>query len=149
MKNIKRFASLLLACVLCLSMSAVAFAAETEMENVPNVTVNDVDAGRSAGNVILSQTASLSLSNTSFLVNLTSGNWSADFTVAVFGKADTNYTVTMRQGSKTYNLGTVKGNGIGTPLFTLSYAPAGLYEFNVVSSSSTTDNYTAMVTIYD
>lgn len=149
MKNIKRFVSVLLACAICLSMTVVAFASESEKDSASYEVANDANTGRSAGNVILSQTASLSLSNPSFLVRLDSGNWSADFTVAVFGKANTYYTVTMTQGSKIYNLGTVKGDGNGTSLFTLTYAPAGLYEFRVVSSSSTTDNYTAMVTIYD
>lgn len=143
MKKYLRIWSFLLAVVFCLSFSTVAFAAE----NTEQISTNA--ESRSTGNVLASKTASLSLSNQKFDIQLTSLNWSTDFTVAVFGKTNTNYTVYMQHGSDTYYLGTVTGNGQGTSLFTLACATPGLYTFTVISSSNTTDNFTAIATIYD
>lgn len=148
MKTIKRFISLLLACVLCLSMSAVAFAAETE-NTVPVEIAESEDVSRSAGNVIGSGSAYLPSGSGTFTVTLDQSNWWTDFTVAITGNNNGRYRITMEHNGSSYSLGEVYGNGLGTNLYELTYASAGLYTFTVTNVNNSPGAVTAIVTIYD
>ncbi len=76
-RRFKRIFSILMATMLLFAISTTAFAAESNTNEV--VT-------QSAGNVIAFQSATLSSGTGSFPLTLSSGNYSADFTVAIFNK---------------------------------------------------------------
>ena len=148
MNNIKRFISILLASVLCLSMSTVSFAAEPESALSVNITESK-EVSRGAGNVIGFGSASLPSGSGTFSVTLEESNWLADFTVAISGNNNGRYRITMEHEGKSCNLGEVYGNGFGTSLYQLAFASAGLYTFTVTNVNNSPGAVTAFVNIYD
>lgn len=149
-KLFKRLFATIMTLALCLSVSVTSFAAEIEIEPQTELTATDQHISvASAGNVIATTNANLSTGSGTFTLTLEQANWSADFTVAILGNNDGMYEISMSHNGNSYYLGKVAGNGLGTDLYTLAYASAGLYTFTVTNVNGQTGAVTAIATVYD
>ncbi len=148
MKNIfKRFCIFALACVLCLSTSLVAFAAETDT-GINVATGSEESSTYGLGNLLTTGGISDLRTSSTCTVYLSSANWSADFVVNVHGNQNANYYVTLIRPNGNSDTQLIGGNG-GSAKFTLAYAPAGTYTITVTRHQGV-DNYAyAVVQVFD
>ena len=132
---VTRILSLVL--VLCLSfamMSVNAFAVNEDNPEFIHGTPSEPD--RSIGAVLY--------------INMTSGNWSADFLVAITGNAGAMYQVDMTTpDGSTYPCIVTSGTGYFTHIATLAYASTGTYIFQIYRLSGSANTAHALVEICD
>lgn len=148
-KMFKQIFVCVMAIAMCISTSAVAFAAETETATpVVSETVVEENGQRAAGNVIGFTSASLPTGSGTFTYTLDSANWWTDFSVSISGNNNGRYRITMSHDGKTYTFNEVYGNGLGASI-ELNYASAGLYTFTVTNVNGSTAPVTAFVNVYD
>ena len=145
---VTRILSLVL--VLCLSfamMSVNAFAVNEDNPELIHGTPSEPD--RSIGAVLYSDSANF-VNSTTIYINMTSGNWSADFLVAITGNAGEIYEVEMITPSgSSYSCTVTAGTGYFTHLATLAYAGTGTYTFYIYRVSGSANTAHALVEICD
>ena len=135
-----------MAMVLCFSMTAVtAFAAEDNDAPVsssatPSEPVRSIGDTLVAGSKDLVNTCTISL-------NLSSGNWSADFLVKIVGNPGAHYEVRMTTPGGSTSTSYIYSNTGYNNMVTLVYASAGTYtfEFTRLSGSASTATATAKI----
>lgn len=133
-KIFKRLGAILLALTLCMSMSAIAFAAEADN----NFEISAKTAQLySIGQVLYSKSEQLNDSSTTFTITTSEANWDADFILSVAGSSSEKFTVTLLAANGTFYDSTVYANGIGAT-FNMSYAKAGTYTFTFTRSNGST-----------
>ena len=145
---VTRILSLVL--VLCLSfamMSVNAFAVNEDNPEFIHGTPSEPD--RSIGAVLYSDSANF-VNSTTIYINMTSGNWSADFLVAITGNAGAMYQVDMTTpDGSTYPCIVTSGTGYFTHIATLAYASTGTYIFQIYRLSGSANTAHALVEICD
>lgn len=140
----KRFISIIMACIMCCCFASVsAFAQEVEPSQAPSQEVTEqvsTDASiRSLGKVLATNGGTIYNGSGTIAVTLPSGNFSAKF-IAQIGYADRSGIVTCTVQAPDgyyYNLGTMSGSGSSTDSYTVFYAQAGTYYFHFTSAIST------------
>ena len=145
---VTRILSLVL--VLCLSfamMSVNAFAVNEDDPELIHGTPNVQD--RSIGAVLYSDSADL-VNSTTISIYMSSGNWSADFLVAITGNAGAMYQVDMTTPSgSTYSAFITSGTGYFTLIATMAYAGKGTYIFQIYRLTGSANTAHALVEICD
>lgn len=143
-KGFNRLVGFLLACVMCLSLGTVAFAAETEKTVSNNVEISAVDEEISTlANAIYSSGGYFTGIYTDWYT-LESGNFSTDFVITVSNAPNSTYFVKMITPNNEEYTQTISGNN-GTAHFNLFYAAAGYYHFTIEHNSGPQN--TAYVTV--
>ena len=133
-KTFKRLGAILLALVLCISMSAVAFAAEADINLETSAETAQV---YSIGQVLYTKSEQLNNSSTTFTITTSEANWDADFILSVAGSSGEKFTVTLLAANGTFYDSTVYANGTGAT-FNMSYAKSGTYTFTFTRSNGST-----------
>lgn len=143
-RNLIRILSMVLAMVLCFSVTAAtAFAVEEETPETP------IHIDESDGDLITFGTSTFT-NSTTITLNLSSGNWSADFNAVVTGNAGAKYFIEMTRPGGTISTFTITSNsGTFTHLTTLIYASAGTYTFEITRISGSASPCSAIVEIRD
>lgn len=132
-RKVRKFASLLLACVLLVTCSIPALAADTTTPVTPIDTENI-----SVGSLIASGVGECDNGSGSFEVYLDSGDFWTD---VMMGTASTGVNgavtcyVQLPNGS-TQALGTINASGDSTPTTEIFYCPAGTYTFFYSATTS-------------
>lgn len=149
MKNIiKRFCIFVLACILSISTSLVAFAAETDISVNATTSTTEKSSTYGLGNLLASSGIKDLRTASTCTVYLSSANWSTDFVVDIHENPNANYYVTLIRPNGNSESQLVGGNG-GSAKFTLTYAPAGTYTI-IVTRYQGVDNYAyAVVQVFD
>ena len=145
---VTRILSLVL--VLCLSfamMTMDAFAVDDS--NPGDFSKMPDEPNRSVGAVLYSDSADL-VNSTTISIYMSSGNWSADFLVAITGNAGAMYEVDMSAPDGTTNSVLVtSGTGYFTLITTMMYAGKGTYTFQIYRLSGSANTAHALVEICD
>ena len=136
---IKRILSVLMVLTMCMSFVSVAYAADNDKQNTENVR----------SDIIATTSETIYGGSGSFDLYLSSGNWYADFAVAITGNSSGRYAIKMSHNGTDYNLGTVYGNGTLTDFYTLIYASPGTYTFTVTNVNASSITVTGVALVYD
>lgn len=135
--------ALFLAVSMCVSFSATAFAAE---ESTPE---DPVDVAGAVGQILYAEGKDFN-GETTITINMTSGNWAADFLVGVIGDAGTTYKVVLEAANGNKYISYVSGNNSTlTKIITLTYAKAGTYKFTFTKLGAGNSSAHALVEICD
>lgn len=136
--------------VLCMSfamMSVTALAVEDPNPDTNTGIPNEPD--RAIGPVLYSDTANF-VNYTTISITMTSGEWDADFLVAITGNAGAMYEVVMTIPSgSSYTTYVTSGTGHFTTIATLIYAAKGTYTFSFTRISGSANTAHAIVEICD
>lgn len=143
-RSLIRILSMVLAMVLCFSVTAAtAFAAEEETPETP------IHIDESDGDLITFGTATFT-NMTTITLTLSSGNWYADFNAVITGNYGARYEIVMTRPNGSTSSHTIASNsGTFTHLTTLAYASAGTYTFEITRISGSASPANAIVEIRD
>lgn len=147
-KNVKRFGSMLLALVMCLSMSVVAFAAENTEPCESTCSASNVASTYAVGQTLYQRAENMSTNSMTYHIVTNEANWDADFSMSISGSPSERFEVTMVAANGEVYRTTVYGNGSGA-YFNMSYAKAGTYKFTFTRLANQGATVTCVATIYD
>lgn len=150
-KGFNRLVGFLLACVMCLSLGTVAFAAESDTVEISETEITMVESGitpRKIGSSLYNKSSYFEDDSCTIVIVTDSANVDADFVLELSYNSSANYLVTMYAPSGASSSQIIGGNG-GSAHFNMALAPAGTYTFVFTKNSGTTAPAVAKVTIYD
>ncbi len=150
-KCFKRLAAFLFACVMCLSLGTVAFAAEPSFTEDSKTEITSVEPSvttRAVGSLLYTKSTYFEGDSCTIVIVTNSANVDADFVLEVSDNNRANYLVTMYAPSGASSSQIVGGGG-GKAQFNMPLAPAGTYTFTFVKNSGTTAPAIATASIYD